>query len=515
MYMPTKSTTEQHAEATTSEDAVATPAQSTRQCKKLEATIQSKATGGAVSYEEGQEVLVLFHRDRQWYPAQLGMKQAHGWEVHWEAGQTTLNVRESSIKPVPKGNRTNTDLGLKRVDTIGMKEQRFGKAAYAGRNRAVKHIEEEMTKQEKDLFNAFAYGIPFETTESTPVGAVVHRWEWVPVAEVLTKAQTKAFTAGSTKVGAAQGSKDTTSSKDMNDNVDESVAAVAGVTEVVEQGEGGEQMPEVLSFGGMTKQSSKRTKGMLTLKNQTSNAFGKGGALTTLVPLGSSKAPERERSHRTEYTGAAEMKRAAGEDAGVLTRKMGRRRSARVDASLLGEGLKGTEQHALPDSTNRFALSAMDGGFKRLLHRRVSNLAEEKKAVVVKAKMELTVGELVKIVKKGSYEGRTAVVTEGEWFGRVKVKLVESHGEGAVKSYKREEIQLQKKVTMPCCCSSSTCFCSCCYCHLGIAAGLSHEQCLMLQKIPLSTTETAAQDRGENGDDVHAESPVIAAGTGH
>jgi hypothetical protein len=37
-------------------------------------------------------------------------------------------------------------------------------------------------------------------------------------------------------------------------------------------------------------------------------------------------------------------------------------------------------------------------------------------------------------------------VTEEEWFGRVKVKLVEKEGEGAEKSYKSEELAAEKSV---------------------------------------------------------------------
>jgi hypothetical protein len=60
---------------------------------------QSKPTVHAqAELEEGMAVEAFFARDNNYHPAKLGQPQAHGWEVLWDTGGTSNNVKERNIR---------------------------------------------------------------------------------------------------------------------------------------------------------------------------------------------------------------------------------------------------------------------------------------------------------------------------------------------------------------------------------------------------------------------------------
>jgi subtilisin family serine protease len=55
--------------------------------------------------KEGDIVEVHYHRDRKYYSAKLGKRQANGWDVIWDTGQRTPNVKEKDIRKKGAANK--------------------------------------------------------------------------------------------------------------------------------------------------------------------------------------------------------------------------------------------------------------------------------------------------------------------------------------------------------------------------------------------------------------------------
>jgi hypothetical protein len=72
---------------------------------------------------------------------------------------------------------TELATGLKKFKRQNsLKPSSYGGASFAGRNNTANRLEgKTMSKTEKEIFNAFAYGMPFKTSEWTALGELEHQ----------------------------------------------------------------------------------------------------------------------------------------------------------------------------------------------------------------------------------------------------------------------------------------------------------------------------------------------------